>query len=148
MMDRHLDFEFEVGENERHNVTFAFDQLWGPLTISVDGQRVVRKLGMFSLRRTSRYEFSVGSDERTRCASRRPARRSSAASSPRSAWPMSTGGKRRVTPTPPDGGVGESRHEAAPAVGAPGLGVPSRSAPGPDRPSLLEEGADALAGVG
>ena len=62
-MDRHLDFEFEVGETERHNVTFEFDQLWGPLKISVDGKQVVRKLGMFSLRRTSSYEFSVGSGE-------------------------------------------------------------------------------------
>ena len=57
---------------------------------------------------------------------------------------MSTGGKRRGTPTPPDGGAGESRHEAAPPVGAPGLGAPSRSAPCPDGPSLLEEGSDAL----
>jgi hypothetical protein len=63
MFDRHLDFEFEVGENERHNVAFQFDQLWGPLKISVDGKRVIRKLGMFSLRRTSGYEFSVGSSE-------------------------------------------------------------------------------------
>jgi hypothetical protein len=63
MMDRHLDFEFEVGENERHNVGFQFDQLWGPLKISVDGKPVIRKLGMFSFRRTSGYEFSVGSSE-------------------------------------------------------------------------------------
>jgi hypothetical protein len=63
MFDRHLDFEFEVGESERHNVAFQFDQLWGPLKISVDGKPVIRKLGMFSLRRTRGYEFSVGSSE-------------------------------------------------------------------------------------
>jgi Fas apoptotic inhibitory molecule (FAIM1) len=63
MFERHLDFEFEVGETERHNVAFEWDQLWGPMTISVDGKRVVRKLGMFTLRRTSGYEFSVGSTE-------------------------------------------------------------------------------------
>jgi hypothetical protein len=63
MFERHLDFEFEVGESERHNVAFQFDQMWGPLKISVDGKRIIRKLGMFSLRRTSRYEFSVGSSE-------------------------------------------------------------------------------------
>jgi hypothetical protein len=62
-MNRHLDFEFEVGERERHNVAFQFDQLWGPLKISVDGQRVIHKLGIFGLRRTKRYEFSVGSSE-------------------------------------------------------------------------------------
>jgi hypothetical protein len=63
MFERHLDFEFEVGEGERHNVAFRFDQMWGPLKISVDGKPVIRKLGMFTLRRTSRYEFSVGSSE-------------------------------------------------------------------------------------
>ena len=63
MFERHLDFEFEVGESERHNVAFQIDQMWGPLKISVDGKPVIRKLGMFSLRRTSRYEFSVGSSE-------------------------------------------------------------------------------------
>jgi hypothetical protein len=63
MFERHLDFEFEVGESERHNVAFRFDQMWGPLKISVDGKPVIRKLGMFTLRRTSRYEFSVGSSE-------------------------------------------------------------------------------------
>jgi hypothetical protein len=62
-MDRHLDFEFEVGQSERHNVAFQFDQLWGPLKISVDGKRVVSKLEIFNLRRTSHYDFSVGSSE-------------------------------------------------------------------------------------
>jgi len=33
------------------------------MKISVDGEPVIRKLGMFSLRRTSGYEFSVGSTE-------------------------------------------------------------------------------------
>lgn len=63
MFDRHLDFEFEVGEAERHSVAFQFDQLWGPIKISVDGKQVVRKLSMFSFRRTNHYEFSVGSSE-------------------------------------------------------------------------------------
>ena len=62
-MDRHLDFEFEVGESERHNVAFRFDQRWGPLVISVDGEPVIKKLEVFSLKRTGRYEFSVGSSE-------------------------------------------------------------------------------------
>jgi hypothetical protein len=62
-MERHLDFEFEVGESERHKVAFHFDQLWGPLVISVDGKKVVKKLGMFSLKRTGSYEFSVGTNE-------------------------------------------------------------------------------------
>ena len=63
MPDRNLDFDFEVGEAERHNVAFHFDQLWGPLRISVDGQPVVRKFKMFNFKRVERYEFSVGSTE-------------------------------------------------------------------------------------
>ena len=63
MTERHLQFEFEVGETERHNVAFRFDQLLGPLRISVDGEPVIRKFEMFSLRRVERYEFSVGSGE-------------------------------------------------------------------------------------
>ena len=45
MFERHLDFDFEVGESERHNVAFKWDQLWGPMKISVDGKPVIRKLG-------------------------------------------------------------------------------------------------------
>ena len=63
MPDRRLEFEFEVGEAERHNVEFRFDQLLGPLQISVDGKPVVRKFEMFSLKRVGSYEFSVGSSE-------------------------------------------------------------------------------------
>jgi hypothetical protein len=63
MFKRHLDFDFEVGDAERQNVAFTWDQLWGPMKISVDGKQVVRKLGWFSLRRTKGYEFSVGSSE-------------------------------------------------------------------------------------
>jgi hypothetical protein len=58
-----LEFEFEVGQAERHNVAFRFDQLLGPLEISVDGDPVIRKFEMFSFKRVGRYEFSVGSSE-------------------------------------------------------------------------------------
>jgi hypothetical protein len=46
-----------------HNVAFRFHQLLGPLEISVDGEAVIRKFEMFSLRHTGRYEFPVGSTE-------------------------------------------------------------------------------------
>ena len=64
MFERHLDFEFEVGESERHNVAFRFDQLWGPLKISVDGEAghpEVRDVLVCGV--PSGYEFSVGSNE-------------------------------------------------------------------------------------
>jgi hypothetical protein len=63
MPDRLWEFEFEVGESERHSVAFRFDQLWGPLKICVDGKPVIKKFEMFTLRPTRRYEFSVGSSE-------------------------------------------------------------------------------------
>lgn len=63
MPNRHLEFEFEVGESERHRVAFQFDQLWGPLKISVDDKPVIKKFEMFTLRPTRHYEFSVGSSE-------------------------------------------------------------------------------------
>ena len=63
MPDRLLEFEFEVGESERHSVAFRFDQLWGPLKISVDGKPVIKKFEMFTLKPTRHYEFSVGSNE-------------------------------------------------------------------------------------
>jgi len=61
---RRLEFEFEVGESERHRVHFFFDQFWGTVRISVDGRRVIRDLRLFSLSTTKRYRFTVGEQER------------------------------------------------------------------------------------
>ncbi len=59
-----LEFQFEVGEEERHEVNFRFNRTYGPVTISVDDQKVVHKLKMFSLAKTERYELAVGESER------------------------------------------------------------------------------------
>ena len=61
---RRLDFEFDVGEAERHRVHFLFDQFWGSVTITVDGRRVIRDHRLFSLGTTKRYRFTVGDQER------------------------------------------------------------------------------------
>ena len=61
---RRLDFEFEVGESERHRVHFSFDQFWGTVRISVDGRRVIRDFRLFSLSTTKRYRLTVGDQER------------------------------------------------------------------------------------
>jgi hypothetical protein len=61
---RRLEFEFEVGEAERHRVHFVFDQFWGTVRISVDGKRVIRDLRLFSFSTTKRYRFTVGDQER------------------------------------------------------------------------------------
>jgi len=59
-----IEFHFEVGEHERHDVAFRFNRSLGPLTISVDRQRVVRKFRIFSGSSTERYQLSVGETER------------------------------------------------------------------------------------
>lgn len=55
---------FELGEQERHQVTFSFDKIFGRLTISVDGKPVKRDVRVISLRLVKRYEFPVGTRER------------------------------------------------------------------------------------
>ena len=64
MPRRYLQFEFEVGEEEPHLVTFRFDPLFGPLDIFVDGRPVVARLDTFSIRRVQRFGFAVGRRER------------------------------------------------------------------------------------
>lgn len=59
-----MQFAFEVGQQERHQVSFSFDKVWGRLAITVDGQSVVKDLRVLSLSLIKRYEFTVGIDER------------------------------------------------------------------------------------
>jgi hypothetical protein len=54
---------FEVGSNERHQVNFDFDQTWGKLTISVDGNVLVKQRILISVSLVRQWEFDVGSDE-------------------------------------------------------------------------------------
>jgi hypothetical protein len=56
-------FEFNVGDAERHRVVFRFNQSIGNLRISVDGVPVIRRFEMLSLKMTKRYEFQVGQSE-------------------------------------------------------------------------------------
>jgi hypothetical protein len=58
------EFEFEVGDTERHSVRYHFNQTLGGLRIWVDDRLVLRKFKFFSLSTTSRYEFAVGTEER------------------------------------------------------------------------------------
>lgn len=59
-----LEFQFEVGDDERHEVGFRFNRSLGPLTISVDDQPVIKKFKIFSGSTTERYELTVGETER------------------------------------------------------------------------------------
>lgn len=57
-----MKFQFSVGECETHQVDLSFDS-WGFLVISVDGDPVIRKLLLYSIRPTKSYSFRVGRQE-------------------------------------------------------------------------------------
>ncbi len=65
---------FDVGDVERHQVTFSFNKFWGVLSIKVDGVAVVRQLRMYSLSLEKCDEFVVGEREKhaVRIVKRRP----------------------------------------------------------------------------
>ncbi|MFF9563540.1 hypothetical protein ACF1AJ_09365 [Leifsonia sp. NPDC014704] len=55
---------FTVGQDEKHVVDFAFDQMWGWLTIAVDRAVIIKKFITFSLHLRRTFEFTVGNVER------------------------------------------------------------------------------------
>ena len=58
-----MQFSFRVGVREQHQVDFSFDQFGGKLEIRVDGEPLVNKFRLLSLKLIKRYEFTVGQDE-------------------------------------------------------------------------------------
>ena len=56
-------FDFEVGQHERHRVGFYYNQFWGNLRISVDGEVKRTDLRIFSLSLVKSYRFTVGTTE-------------------------------------------------------------------------------------
>jgi hypothetical protein len=65
---------FTVGAGETHRVEYRWDQMWGWVTVTVDGVLVLRDLVTFTLRLTRVDEFEVGESEkhRVRIEKRRP----------------------------------------------------------------------------
>jgi hypothetical protein len=61
---RGLDFEFDVGDHERHRVHYSYDQFWGPWKVEVDGRIVLKGVRMMSWRLRKSYRFQVGELER------------------------------------------------------------------------------------
>ncbi|MFF0123824.1 hypothetical protein ACFYP7_31600 [Micromonospora arida] len=59
-----MKFKFDVGVQERYEVTFSFSKVWGGLSILVDGQPVRQELRVLSVELVKRYEFVVGQEER------------------------------------------------------------------------------------
>ncbi|MEU8183568.1 hypothetical protein AB0B85_17015 [Micromonospora sp. NPDC049044] len=55
---------FDVGVQERHEVSFSFDKFFGRLAILVDGHPVHQELRVMSVDLVKRYDFPVGQHER------------------------------------------------------------------------------------
>jgi hypothetical protein len=49
-----VEFEFEVGESERHRVAFHWRQVWGYARITVDGVEALREKHPFGYKTTRR----------------------------------------------------------------------------------------------
>jgi hypothetical protein len=58
-----LHFQVEVGTGERHVLDVSWDQVWGVLTVLIDGIRSLEERHMFGFRRVRRYQLTVGERE-------------------------------------------------------------------------------------
>jgi hypothetical protein len=59
-----MDFTTEVGTIEKHTVHLHFNQWFGQVNITVDGEEAASRWRMFTIHPTQRFEFPVGQDER------------------------------------------------------------------------------------
>jgi hypothetical protein len=58
-----MEFEFEIGDNEKHKIAFSYDKFWGKLNILVDGKNVVNDIRLASITLTKAYNFKIGEKE-------------------------------------------------------------------------------------
>ena len=58
-----LNFTFNVGKAETHDIDFHFNQFWGNLEIMVDGKSIKNTIRFLSFSLTKTYEFDVGINE-------------------------------------------------------------------------------------
>jgi hypothetical protein len=56
-------YQVEIGDEERHVLDVSWDQVWGLMSIRVDGTEIVHRRHLFGLRRVRRFELSVGDHE-------------------------------------------------------------------------------------
>lgn len=56
-------YQVEIGAEERHVLDVSWDQVWGLMSVRVDGNEVVHRRHLFGFRRVRRYELSVGERE-------------------------------------------------------------------------------------
>jgi hypothetical protein len=56
-------YQVEIGSEEQHVLDVSWDQVWGLMSVRLDGNEVVHRRHLFGLRRVRRYELSVGERE-------------------------------------------------------------------------------------
>ena len=59
-----MEFEFEVGDRERHTVQYSFDKWSGKLSIKVDGLLAESDRTVFGMNLVARHRITVGAGER------------------------------------------------------------------------------------
>lgn len=58
-----MKFEFEVGQNEKHLISFYFNKFLGNLEIKVDNEQVIKDFRTHSIELTVSYDFTIGVSE-------------------------------------------------------------------------------------
>ncbi len=58
-----MKFSFKVGNTEEHEVEFYFNQIWGNLYISVDGQKIIKDFEFMSFEFTKSFSITIGTEE-------------------------------------------------------------------------------------
>lgn len=59
-----MKFSLEVGDVEKHRIDFQFNQIWGKLTIQVDGDVVLSDVIFFRTSLVMNYAFDVPGPEK------------------------------------------------------------------------------------
>lgn len=58
-------FTIEIGEKEKHQLEYQFNQLFGRLVIKVDDEPVMESIRLFNEPLFEEHEFVVGTSERS-----------------------------------------------------------------------------------
>jgi hypothetical protein len=61
-----MKFSFEVGNEEKHSISFEYDRKWGKLFILIDGREAIKDIIIASFTLTKQYTFYVGIQERNK----------------------------------------------------------------------------------
>ena len=55
-----MKLSFDVGISEKHLVVFYFNQMWGNLYITVDGQKIMKDFQVLDFDFTKKFNFIIG----------------------------------------------------------------------------------------